>query len=262
MTVHFPHRASSPSDLVQLEYCIKRCGGICSGLFNTYKPDDAKGWWIKTMPHSREVETGRADGARRVMFAHIIATLGVGVVVTDNDIRFPENWRDASASRNSAVGHQTSGRTICLHSFAVCPEVQGIDIGKNAMKAYLQLMSESGMADRVALICKEVTVFTAGSCVATCLLTKRSTVSDQFFCPCRFQECRPEYYDCRWLWLAQYGTLLKNSVLGKCLTDSPSSGLRSARSQAAGAFGQEPKYDRRVKLDTMLAILKMSDLPL
>lgn len=92
------------------------------------------------------------------MFAHIIATLGKHPVVTDDDIQFPPNWRDPSASRSSTLGHQTAGRTICLHSFSVCPEVQGIGIGKTAMKAYLQMMNESAVADRIALVCKEVSI--------------------------------------------------------------------------------------------------------
>lgn len=90
------------------------------------------------------------------MFAHIIATLGKSPVITDADMAFPKDWRDPKASCNSPLGHQSSGRTICLHSFAVCPEVQGIGVGKTALKSYLQLMNESGVADRVALICKPV----------------------------------------------------------------------------------------------------------
>ncbi|OAQ63234.1 GCN5-related N-acetyltransferase (GNAT) domain-containing protein [Pochonia chlamydosporia 170] len=139
----------------QIEYRLRKCGSICVGLFNTYRPSDAKDWWIQTMRHARPVETGRQDGSKRVMFAHIIATLGKHPVVTDDDIQFPPNWRDPSVSRSSTLGHQTAGRTICLHSFSVCPEVQGIGIGKTAMKAYLQMMNESAVADRIALVCKE-----------------------------------------------------------------------------------------------------------
>jgi hypothetical protein len=90
------------------------------------------------------------------MFAHILATLGTHPVVTDADMTLPKDWQDPAACKSSIVGHQSSGRTICLHSLAVCPEVQGVGIGKTAMKSYLQLMNESGMADRVALICQPV----------------------------------------------------------------------------------------------------------
>lgn len=129
---------------------------MCYGLFNTIRPDDAKDWRIATMDPSRPVESGRTDHAKHVMFAHILATLGKHPVITDADMEFPENWRDPVASKGSPLGHQSSGRTVCLHSCAVCPEVQGVGIGKTAMKAYLQLINESGMADRVALICQPV----------------------------------------------------------------------------------------------------------
>ena len=145
--------------MFQIEYWLRRCGNICFGLFNTYRPCDAQSWQIRTLPFARPVETGRVDGSMRVMFAHIIATLGKRLYVTDHDILIPHNWRDPSASCNSPLGHQVSGRTICLHSFSVCPEVQGVGIGKTAMKAYIQMMNESGIADRIALICKEVAVF-------------------------------------------------------------------------------------------------------
>ncbi|KAG4252703.1 hypothetical protein FPRO06_03704 [Fusarium proliferatum] len=103
---------------------------------------------------SRPVESGRCDGAKHVMFAHVLATLGTHPVVTDADMAMPEKWRDSKASKGSPLGHQSSGRTICLHSFIVCPEVQGVGVGKTVMKSYLELMNVSGMADRVAIICQ------------------------------------------------------------------------------------------------------------
>ncbi|KAJ4324244.1 hypothetical protein N0V84_003947 [Fusarium piperis] len=146
-----PRHRSLPE---KIEYRIRKSGGVCYGLFNTYRPNDAKDWTITTLQHSRPVESGRYDHAKHVMFVHILATLGTHPVVTDADMAMPENWRDPSACQGSPLGHQSTGRTICLHSFVVCPEVQGVGIGKTAMTSYLQLMNESGMADRVALICQ------------------------------------------------------------------------------------------------------------
>lgn len=90
------------------------------------------------------------------MFAHFIATLGTSPVVTDQDMALPEHWQDPAACNDSSVGHQISGRTLCLHSAAVCPTVQGIGIGKSALKSYLEIINESAVADRVALICETV----------------------------------------------------------------------------------------------------------
>ncbi|KAF4454529.1 hypothetical protein F53441_2958 [Fusarium austroafricanum] len=137
-----------------IEYRIRKSGGICYGLFNTVRPSDVKKISLTTMQHSRPVESGRCDGAKHVMFAHVLATLGTHPVVTDADMAMPENWQDARACKGSPLGHQSSGRTICLHSFIVSPEVQGVGIGKTVMKSYLELMNESGMADRVAIICQ------------------------------------------------------------------------------------------------------------
>ncbi|PNY22154.1 Polyamine N-acetyltransferase 1 [Tolypocladium capitatum] len=139
----------------QIEYCIRKCGNLCMGLFNTCTPVDAKGWWVRTLPHARLAETGRGDRSKRVMFAHFIATLGEHPVVTDNDMMYPQDRCDASVRRPSSIGHRFSGRTLCLHSFAVCPEVQGVGIGKRAIMSYLQLVKEFAVADRVALVCKE-----------------------------------------------------------------------------------------------------------
>ncbi|KOS17826.1 hypothetical protein ESCO_003032 [Escovopsis weberi] len=139
-----------------VEYRIRKCGNLCFGLFNTYRPDDARDWWIGTLPHSRPVETGREDNAKHVLFAHILATLGKDAFVADDDMRCPEDWRTTTHCDCSPLGHKYSGRTICLHSFAVCPEVQGIGIGKRTLKSYLQLMNESEIADRVALVCRPV----------------------------------------------------------------------------------------------------------
>lgn len=82
----------------------------------------------------------------RVMFAHFIAALGHNPVVTDDDMMFSE----------ACPRPGSSGRTLCLLSFAVCPEVQGRGIGKGAVMSYLQLIRMSQVADRVALLCKRV----------------------------------------------------------------------------------------------------------
>ncbi|KAL5583941.1 hypothetical protein FOVSG1_015292 [Fusarium oxysporum f. sp. vasinfectum] len=99
--------------LENIEYRIRK-SGVCHGLFNTVRPSDVKKISLTTMQHSRPVESGRCDGAKHVMFAHVLATLGTHPVVTDADMAMPENWRDSRASRGSPLGHQSSGRTI-LH---------------------------------------------------------------------------------------------------------------------------------------------------
>lgn len=191
------------------------------------------------MPHARLVETGRQDGSKRVMFAHIIATLGKSPVVTDGDMQFPPNWRDALACRNSSLGHQITGRTICLHSFSVCPEVQGIGIGKTAMKSYLQMMNESGVADRIALICKEVSI--------SPLLSKACS-SSIFSVACwllysrRFPESWRESNKDSWSRVAQHGEFQQTFPHGQVNLNVPSfPGVRAPRPQGSFSFGPGSK---------------------
>jgi ribosomal protein S18 acetylase RimI-like enzyme len=108
------------------------------------------------MSVSKVVESGREDGARHVLCAHIISTMGRGPVVADEDMDYPRNWRDPDGSKDTKVGHQEGGRTVCIHSLAVSPKLQGRGLGKLAMMSYLQIMNDSGTADRVALIAQEV----------------------------------------------------------------------------------------------------------
>ena len=51
-------------------------------------------------------------------------------------------------------GHTPHGRTIAVHSVCVLPTHQNMGLGKTLVKAYLQRMEGSGIADRVALIAK------------------------------------------------------------------------------------------------------------
>ncbi|WYZ45392.1 hypothetical protein EsH8_VIII_000708 [Colletotrichum jinshuiense] len=148
------HRATRD----KFEYRLATCSDISTGIFCSVVPSEAKGFQLETLPVANPVETGRANGARLVLCAHIVSTLGNGPVVTDADMSYPLNWRDQESSKNSGLGHQTMGRTVCLHSFAVAPRLQGCGLGKLLMKSYLQQINNSGIADRVALICQDYLV--------------------------------------------------------------------------------------------------------
>ncbi|KAK6219509.1 acetyltransferase [Colletotrichum tabaci] len=145
------HRATRE----KFEYRLSTCSNICIGLFCSIVPSKVDGFPLPTFAVANVVETGRADNARMVLFGHVIATLGNGPVVTDEDMAYPENWRDQKSSKDSRLGHKIMGRTVCLHSFAILPKVQNCGLGRLLMKAYLQQINESGIADRVALICQD-----------------------------------------------------------------------------------------------------------
>ncbi|KAH6690370.1 polyamine acetyltransferase [Plectosphaerella plurivora] len=139
----------------KLAYRLAHCSDISFGLFCTVKPSEAKAFGLETVDAANLVETNREDGAVHALFAHAVSTLGKGPVVTDADMDYPKNWHDHGAVKDTTVGHQEEGRTICLHSFAVSPKLQGTGVGKLAMRSYIQIMNESGVADRIALLCQD-----------------------------------------------------------------------------------------------------------
>lgn len=69
-------------------------------------------------------------------------------------MEIPAGWR-ASQGEQADKGHREGGRTICVHSLAVSPKLQGCGLGKLIMKSFLQQMKNLG-AERVALICQDV----------------------------------------------------------------------------------------------------------
>ena len=120
-------------------------------------PSQAKGWQIETLASAKPVETDRADGAVSVLLAHVVSARCRGETVADKDMAFPEDWR-VRGGRSADVGHQETGRTIGLHSLAVAPKLHGCGVGKMIVKSYLQQMNNSGLADRVSLLCQDVCV--------------------------------------------------------------------------------------------------------
>lgn len=125
------------------------------GVFCTVVPEEANGIDLETLPMAKPVETERPNKAVSVLFAHIISTMSSGNVVADADMDYPTDWKGRHG-QPAPVGHQDSGRTVAIHSLAVAPKLQGCGIGKLIMKSFLQQVNDSGLADRVALICEDV----------------------------------------------------------------------------------------------------------
>ncbi|KAI4155803.1 MAG: hypothetical protein LQ340_000755 [Diploschistes diacapsis] len=67
-----------------------------------------------------------------------------------------ESLPDSSFPRmdqsDSEPGHHPLGRTLAIHSVCVHPAFQKLGLGKTLLKAYLQRMEGSGIADRAAII--------------------------------------------------------------------------------------------------------------
>lgn len=87
--------------------------------------------------------------------AHIVATRSHDEIVTDKAMDYPRDFR-TNKRNTTGLGHQEAGGTICIHSFAVHPKLQGCGLGKLLLKSYLQQLRNSECALRCSLICRDV----------------------------------------------------------------------------------------------------------
>lgn len=131
------------------------CPEVSAGLFCTVVPGKVDHWEIETLPSAKIVETGRADGAVSVLLAHVVSTICKGDMITDADMACPKDWRELGG-RPMGSGHQRDGRTVAVHSLVVAPKLHGCGLGKMIVKAFLQQVNNAGIADRVALVCQDV----------------------------------------------------------------------------------------------------------
>ncbi|KAK3318367.1 hypothetical protein B0H66DRAFT_602958 [Apodospora peruviana] len=158
---HNPEHRASPEKACHtphlFAYRLTTCPELSLGLFCTVIPEQVKGWTIETLASAKPVETDRADKAVSVLLAHAVSTKCCGQTITDEDMGVPKEWRKLGG-RSADVGNQESGRTIAWHSLAVSPRLQGCGLGQMIVKAYLQQMNNSGLADRVSLICQDYLV--------------------------------------------------------------------------------------------------------
>ncbi|KAI1369655.1 hypothetical protein F5Y08DRAFT_99879 [Xylaria arbuscula] len=136
-------------------YRLTACPELCMGLFCTVAPSKTEGWDIDTLQTAHVVETGRDDAAVSVLLAHIVATRSHDNVVTDNSMAYPQGGNITETTDESKLGHQQFGRTVCIHSLAVHPKLQGVGMGKLILKSYLQQVKQADIADRIVLICRE-----------------------------------------------------------------------------------------------------------
>lgn len=94
-----------------------------------------------------------------VLLAHIVSTRCRSDIITDADMGYPKDWRTRGGRAAEDLGHQEAGRTVGIHSLAVLPRLHRCGIGQMIMKAFLDQMKNSGLVDRVALICQDVSLF-------------------------------------------------------------------------------------------------------
>ena len=118
---------------------------------------EEKKFHLETLATAHKVETVRPNGAKSVLFGHVVATKSHNRTITDEDMDYPRDWRTRKSNARE-VGHKEAGRTICLHSLAVHPKLQGCGLGKMLMKSYLQQIKNAGVADRISLLAQDVSL--------------------------------------------------------------------------------------------------------
>jgi ribosomal protein S18 acetylase RimI-like enzyme len=147
-------RKNTDTDYEQLEYRLRTCGELCSGLFTSaYATADGSLGDIIKARQFPSIDSSDAD-RKRVLLGHIISTKSSSRVVTDKAMNYPKDWQ-TKYQLTPSTGHNEDGETVCIHSLCVHPDFVGKGLGKILLKSYCQRIKDSGVAKRIALICRE-----------------------------------------------------------------------------------------------------------
>lgn len=140
---------SSPDP--QFLYRLTTCPDLSLGLFFTTDSSS-------TVANTPTYPTARAPDSfspnlKSVLIAHVISTKTTAPGVTNGSMEIPSGSQALFTSGGGdEKGHKKNGRTLALHSLAVLPSFQNQGFGKMILKSYMQRMSTSGVADRIALL--------------------------------------------------------------------------------------------------------------
>lgn len=142
------------TDHVQLEYRLRTCGELCSGIFTSGYPTTSGpvGEILKTRKFP-SIDSHNTD-RKRILLGHIISTKSSARLVTDEAMDYPKDWK-IKYQLSPSTGHNEDGDTICIHSLCVHPDFQRKGFGQILLKAYVQRIKDSGIAKRISLICRD-----------------------------------------------------------------------------------------------------------
>jgi ribosomal protein S18 acetylase RimI-like enzyme len=91
---------------------------------------------------------------KRILLGHIIATKSTSDRVTDAAMDYPKDWK-TKYQLTPSTGHNEDGQTVCIHSLCVHPDFAGQGFGLILLNSYIQRIEGSGVANRIALICRD-----------------------------------------------------------------------------------------------------------
>jgi ribosomal protein S18 acetylase RimI-like enzyme len=138
----------------QLEYRLRTCGELCSGLFTSAYPTSSGslGDILKVRKFS-SIDSSDSD-RKRILLGHIIATKSSSDLVTDDAMDYPKDWQ-TKYQMTPSIGHNEEGETVCIHSLCVHPDFARKGFGHMLLNSYVQRIEDSGVAKRIALICRD-----------------------------------------------------------------------------------------------------------
>ncbi|KAB8648470.1 hypothetical protein FH972_026127 [Carpinus fangiana] len=136
-------QATFPPELAgtreKFEYRLSKASELCFGLFTSADSSSAD---IHAETAATANPVNSHEPARKgILLGHIIATKSANELVQDEDMKLGN--------------HNEAGRTLAVHSLAVLPDYQKRGIGRVLMKAYVQRMNESKIADRISILAFE-----------------------------------------------------------------------------------------------------------
>lgn len=99
---------------------------------------------------SKPVESACPE-RKGVLLAHAVSTRTDNKIVREDDMAIPRDWMEGPHAE-AHLDQKKYGRTLALHSLAVLPEYQSRGLGEMLMKAYIERIRTSGVADRIAML--------------------------------------------------------------------------------------------------------------
>jgi ribosomal protein S18 acetylase RimI-like enzyme len=132
-------------------YRLTRCGELSLGLMTSATPNSTiyNAPTAATGPPADSINPERKE----VLLGHIFATKTRNQTVKDADMALPADWEKSTPQ--PGIGHDEAGRTLAIHSVAILPQLQRQGLGRMLMRAYIQRVESSGIADRIALLSHE-----------------------------------------------------------------------------------------------------------
>lgn len=67
---------------------------------------------------------------------------------------YPKDFR-TNYQLTPSTGHNEDGQTVCIHSLCVHPNFSSKGLGQVLLKSYVQRIRDSGVAKKIALICRD-----------------------------------------------------------------------------------------------------------